>query len=93
MVENNADILLISETKLEDSFTSGHFRICGFSMLINLIETRWVVNFYYILEMAFQLNFWNMILELILKIFLLKLFYKKESSFSMDLTIRIKTKF
>ena len=32
MVENNADILLISETKLEDSFTSGHFRICGFSM-------------------------------------------------------------
>ena len=32
MVENNADILLISETKLDDSFPSGQFKICGFSM-------------------------------------------------------------
>ena len=32
MVENNADILLIAETKLDDSFPSGHFKICGFSM-------------------------------------------------------------
>ena len=32
MVENNADILLISETKLDDSFPSGQFKICGFTM-------------------------------------------------------------
>ena len=32
MVENNADILLISGTKLDDSFPSGQFKICGFSM-------------------------------------------------------------
>ena len=32
MVENNADILLISETKLDDLFPSGQFKICGFSM-------------------------------------------------------------
>ena len=31
MVENNADILRISETKLDDSFPSGQFKICGFS--------------------------------------------------------------
>ena len=32
MIENNVDILLISETKLDDSFPSGQFKICGFSM-------------------------------------------------------------
>ena len=32
MVENNADILLISDTKLDDSFPSSQFKICGFSM-------------------------------------------------------------
>ena len=32
MVENNADILHISETKLDDSFPSGQFKICGFGM-------------------------------------------------------------
>ena len=32
MAKNNADILLISETKLDDSFPSGQFKICGFSM-------------------------------------------------------------
>ena len=32
MIENNADILLISETKLDDSFPSDQFKICGFKM-------------------------------------------------------------
>ena len=32
MVESNADLLLISETKPDDSFPSGQFKICGFSM-------------------------------------------------------------
>ena len=57
MVENNADILLISETKLDDSFPLGLFKKCGFSMPYRLIGTQWVVDFYYILEMTFQLNF------------------------------------
>ena len=32
MVENNADIFLISKTKLNDSFPSFQFKICDFSM-------------------------------------------------------------
>ena len=32
MIENNVDILLNSETKLDDSFPSGQHKICGFSM-------------------------------------------------------------
>ena len=32
IVENNADILLISENKLVDSFSSSQFKMCGFSM-------------------------------------------------------------
>ena len=32
MIENNVDILLISETRLDDSFPSGQFKIRGFSM-------------------------------------------------------------
>ena len=60
MIEHNADILLISETKLDDSFPSGQFNICEFSMpyrLIDMIEIQWVVDFYFILEMTFQPNF------------------------------------
>ena len=57
-----------------------------------MIEIQWVVEFCYMLEMIFQLNFQNMILELILKICKLKLIYEKESGFSMTLTIRINAK-
>ena len=32
ITENNVDILLISETKLDGLFPSGQFNICGFSM-------------------------------------------------------------
>ena len=51
------------------------------------------MDFYFTLEITFQPNFYIMILELILKICLLKLIYEKESGFSMALTIRIKAKF
>ena len=58
MVENNVDILLISETKLDDSFPSCQFKVRGFSIYrIDMIEIQWVVDFYKILEMAFQINF------------------------------------
>ena len=32
MIENNVDILLISETKLDNLFPSSQFNICGFTM-------------------------------------------------------------
>ena len=32
MIENNIDIMLLSETKLDDSFSSVQLKICGFSM-------------------------------------------------------------
>ena len=32
MIKNNVDILLISETKLDDPFSSSQFNICGLSM-------------------------------------------------------------
>ena len=32
MIENNADILLVSETKLDDSFPPVQFKICRFGM-------------------------------------------------------------
>ena len=56
--------------------------------LIDVIEIQWV-DFYFILEMRFQPNFRNMILELILKIGQLKLIYEKESGFSIVLIICI----
>ena len=55
MEENNADILLISETKLYDSFPPGQFKICRFSMPYRY--DRYSMDVYYILEMTFQLNF------------------------------------
>ena len=49
MAENNADILLISETKLNDSFHQ--FKICGFSMPYRY--DRNLMDFYYTLEITF----------------------------------------
>ena len=60
--------------------------------LIDMMKIQWMVDFYYILEMTFQLNS-NMILELILKICQLKLICEIENGFSMALTIHIKAKF
>ena len=50
--------------------------------LIDMIEIQCVVDFYFTLEMTFQPNFQNMILELILKICQLKLIFKKEWFFN-----------
>ena len=94
MTENNVDIILIWETKLDNSFPSGQIKILGFSM--SYLRNRDSMGggiLSYILEMTFQLNSWSMFLELILKICQLKLIYEKESGFSMALTIGIKTKF
>ena len=57
MVENNADILLISETKLVDSFHQVNLKYVDLVCLIDMIGIQWVVDFYYILEISFQLNF------------------------------------
>ena len=66
-----------------------------FSMFYHVIEIQWVVDFYFISEMALQPNFRNMILELILKICKFKLIYEKENVFQwlLPLTVYIKIKF
>ena len=56
MIENNADILLISETKLDDSFPSGQFKICGFSMPYRF-DRNSLSGILYILEITVELNF------------------------------------
>ena len=94
MVENNVDMLLISETKLDDSFPSGQFKICGYGMPYqNDANAMSIGLLVYIRDDIRDDNFWKMILEIILKIYRLKLIYEKESDFSMALTISIKAKF
>ena len=94
MVENNVDMLLISETKLDDSFPSGQFKICGYGMPYqNDANSMSIGLLVYIRDDIRDGNFWKMILEIILKICRLKLIYEKESDFSMALTISIKSKF
>ena len=94
MVENNVDMLLISETKLDDSFPSGQFKICGYGMPYqNDANSMSIGLLVYIRDDIRDGNFWKMILEIILKICRLKLIYEKESDFSMALTISIKAKF
>ena len=94
MVENNVDMLLISETKLDDSFPSGQFKICGYGMPYqNDANSMSIGLLVYIRDDIRDDNFWKMILEIILKICRLKLIYEKESDFSMALTISIKAKF
>ena len=49
MVENNADIFLISETKLGDSFPSSQFlTYADLVCLIDMIEIQWLAEFYFI---------------------------------------------
>ena len=93
MVENNEEILLISETKLDDSFPSGQFKICGFSMPYRydrnsmggglLLYIRYDIPTK-LLKDDFGTN---------IEICQLKLIYEKGNGFSMAFTIRIKVKF
>ena len=92
MIENNIDIMLVSETKLDDSFSSVQLKICGFSMpyrydrdsvgggillyIRDDIPTK-------VLKHDFWTNIENFSVEI----------YEKESGFSMALTIHIKIKF
>ena len=51
------DILLISESKLDDSFPTAQFQINGLLVLIGLIEMPMAEEFYSMLEKAFIQNF------------------------------------
>ena len=44
IVKNNIDFLMISETKLEDSFPTAQFLLDGYSASIDLAGTRKVVE-------------------------------------------------
>ena len=57
MTENDVDMLLISETKPDDSFSKGQFKICGLVCLTDIIEAQWVVDFHFILQITFEPNF------------------------------------
>ena len=48
-VKGYIDILMISETKLDESFPIGQFLIDGYSVPFRLEETKMVVVFYYML--------------------------------------------
>ena len=73
IVKNNVDILMISETKLNDSFPISPFLLQGFSAPTYLTETQKVVNFCCITRRIYRLSFLIVNLKLVLKIFLLKL--------------------
>ena len=78
MVENNTDILLILETKLDDSFSSGQFKICGFSMPYWCDRNSMDGGRLLYIRDDIPTKLLNMILELILKICPLKLIYKQK---------------
>ena len=94
MIENNLYILLISGTNLYDSFSSGEFKICEFSMpyrydrdsvsggLLLYIKNDIPMK---LLSYDFGTN--------VEKNSQLKLFYEKKCDFSMVLTIHIEKKF
>ena len=92
MVENNAYILHISEIKLDDSFSSGQFKICQFSMPYRYDRNAMGGG----LLLYIRDNIPTKLLRHdfgTMEIFQLKLIYEKENDFSMTLTIRIKVKF
>ena len=73
IVKNNVDILMISETKLDDSFLTAQFCFMVSVHLIDLTGTRKMVEFHCILGRIYHLGFLIVNLKLVLKLFLLKL--------------------
>ena len=71
-VKNNLDILMISETKLDDSFPTGQFLLDGFSVpdrLDRILKGGGIL----LLGRIYHLGFLIVNLKLVLKLFLLKL--------------------
>ena len=92
MIENNIDIMLISETKLDDSFSSVQLKICGFSMPYRYDRNSMGGGILlYVRDdiptKVLKHDFWTNIENFSVEI------YEKESGFSMALTIHIKIKF
>ena len=54
-VINNIDVLLVSETKLDDSFPTAQFLLDGFSKPYRLTVAQMAVNFFFILRMTYPL--------------------------------------
>ena len=55
-INNNLDILMISETKIDDTFPDSQFLIKGFSVPYRLDLTAKGEGFYYISERIYLLN-------------------------------------
>ena len=58
-VKGYIDILMISETKLDESFPIGQFLIDGYSVPFRFDKTKMVVVFYYMLGMIYHPNFYQ----------------------------------
>ena len=56
IINNNIDILMISETKLDPSFPNGQFHIHGFLNLIGLTEMVTVVEYFCIFVKIYLQN-------------------------------------
>ena len=78
MIGNNSDILLISETKLDDAFRSGQFKICGFNMHYRYDRDSMGRELLLYIRDDIATKLLKHILELILKTCQLKLIYEKE---------------
>ena len=73
LVKGFVDILLISESKLDDSFPEGQFIIDGYHHPSGLIDMGMEGNFCYMSERTSLKKFYTVIF-LLLKIFMLRLF-------------------
>ena len=72
-VKNNVDILIISETKLDDSFPTAQFFLHDFSAPLDLTVIQNLVVFCCLLGRIYHLGFLIVNIKLVLKLFLLKL--------------------
>ena len=74
LLQEKVDILVLTETKLSDSFTSNHFLIEGYSKPFRLDRNRNGRGLLVYIKEDIPVNNLNLIVSLkILKVFLLKL--------------------
>ena len=73
IVKNNVDILIISETKLDDLFPTAQLLLHDFSAPIDLTVIQNVVEFCCMLGRIYHVGFLIVNLKLVLELFLLKL--------------------
>ena len=89
LIKNNVDILMISETKLDESFPDGQFTVKGYSKPFRLDRNKMVGALCFMLGKISQQGLYQL-RNLPLKQFLLRLIYVIENGFFDAHTIQIK---